>query len=149
MINKQGGIGPCGPEPLLLEEGRDPLVPGPRCLLQPVERTGEQAHMVRIVGVDETSRLLTEHLLVEMAMQESIRHIDLVDRPSARNSKLENSANHARFDNRGKGVGEVHAGALAKTAHHPTRLVALERTVRVSLVAEDPLASDGIGTGRP
>ena len=102
MVEKQGGIGPCGPEPLLLKEGRDPLVPGPRCLLQPVERTGEQAHVVRIVGVDETSRLLTEHLLVEMAMQESIRHIELVDRPSARNSELENSANRARFNNRAK-----------------------------------------------
>ena len=149
VIDKQGGIGPCGPEPLLLEEGRDPLVPGPRCLLQPVERTGEQAHVVQIVGVDETSRLLTEYLLVEMAMQESIRHIELVNRPSVRNSKLENSANRARFDNRGEGVGEVHAGALAKAAHHPTRLVALERAVGASLVAEDPLASDDIGTGWP
>ena len=121
-----------------------PLVPGPRRLLQPVERTGEQAHVVRMVGVDETSRLLTEHLLVEMAMQESIRHIELVDRPSARNSKLEKSANRAWFNNRGEGVGEVHAAA-----HHPTRLVALERTVGASLVAEDPLASDDIGTGWP
>ena len=92
MVDKQGGIGPCGPEPLLLKEGRDPLVPGPRCLLQPVERTREQAHVVRIVGVDETRRLLTEHLLVEMAMQESIKHVKLVNRPSARNSKLEDSA---------------------------------------------------------
>ena len=83
----------------MLEEGRDPLVPGPKCLFQPVERTGEQAHVVRIIGVDKTSRLLTEHLLVEMAMQESIRHIELVDRPGARNSELENSVNRARFDN--------------------------------------------------
>ena len=82
-------------------------------------------------------------------MQESIRHIELVDRPSARNSKLENSANRARFNNRGEGVGEVHAGALAKAAHHPARLIALERTVGASLVAEDPLASDDVGTGRP
>ena len=149
MINKQGGIRPCGPEPLLLKEGRDPLVPGPRRLLQPAERTGEQAHVVRIVGVDETSRLLIEHLLVKMAMQESIRHIELVDWPGTRNSKLEDSANRARFDNRGEGVGEVHAGALAKAAHHPTRLVALERTVGASLVAEDPLASDDICTRRP
>jgi hypothetical protein len=94
--------------------------------------------VVRIVGVGETSRLLTEYLLVEMAMQESIRHIELVDWPGARNSKLENSANRARFDNRGEGVGEVHAGTLAEAAHHPTRLVALERTIRASLVAEHP-----------
>ena len=57
--------------------------------------------------------------------------------------------NRARFDNRGEGVGEVHAGALAKAAHHPTRLVALERTVGASLVAENPLASDDIGTWWP
>ena len=86
--------------PLLLKEGRDPLVPGPRRLLQPIERTGEQAHVVQIGGVDETSRLLTEHLLVEMTMQESIRHVELVNRPSARNSRLENSADRARFDDR-------------------------------------------------
>ena len=82
-------------------------------------------------------------------MQESIRHIELVDWPGARNSKPENRANCARFDNRGEGVGELHAGALAKAVHHPTRLVVLERTVRASLVAEDPLASDDIGTGWP
>ena len=149
MINKQGGIGPCGPEPLLLKEGRDPLVPGPRRLLQPVERTGEQAHVVRMVGVDETSRLLTEHLLVEVTMQKSIGHVKLVNGPGARNSELENSANRARFDNRGEGVGEVHAGTLAKAAHHPTRLVALKGTVGASLVAQDPLASDDVGTRRP
>ena len=91
MINKQGGIRPCGPEPLLLEEGRNPVVPGPRCLLQPVERTGEQAHVVRIVGVDETSRLLTKHLLVEMAMQKSISHIELVNWPGARNAPYRTS----------------------------------------------------------
>ena len=104
--------------------------------------------MVRIVGV-ETSRLLTKHLLIKMAMQESIGHIKLVNWLGARDSKLEDSVNRAWFDNRGKGVGEVHAGALAKAAHHPTRLVAVERTVGASLVAEDPLASDDIGTRWP
>ena len=79
--NKQGGIGLCGPKPLLSKEGRDPLVPGLRHLLQPVKRTREQAHVVRIVSVDETSGLLTKHLLVEMAMQESIGHVKLVNCP--------------------------------------------------------------------
>ena len=77
--------------------------------------------MARIVGVDETTRLLTEHLLVKMTMQESIRHIELVDWPGTRNSKLEDSADRARFDNRGEGVGEVHAGTLAEAAQHPHR----------------------------
>lgn len=149
VINKQGGIRLCGLEPLLLKEGRDPLVPGPRHLLQPVERTGEQAHMVRMVGVDETNRLLTEHLLVEVAMQKSIGHVELVNGPGVRNSELENSVNRVRFDNRGEGVDEVHAGALAKAAHDPMRLVALKGTVGASLVAVDPLASDDVGTGSP
>ena len=73
--------------------------------------------MVRMVGVDETNRLLTEHLLVEVAMQKSIGHVELVNRPGARNNELENSANRARFDNRGEGFGEVHVGALSKAAH--------------------------------
>ena len=75
MINKQGGIGQCGPEPLLLKKGRDPLVPGPRCLLQPVERTGEQAHMIRILGVDETGGLLTVHLLCKLLMQKCVGNV--------------------------------------------------------------------------
>ena len=105
--------------------------------------------MVRIVSVDETSGLLTKHLLVEMAMQESIGHVELVNWPGARDIKLENSVNCARFDNRGEGDREVHAGALAETAHHPSRLVAHKITIRTSLVAENPLANDNIGTGRP
>ena len=39
--------------------------------------------------------------------------------------------------------------ALAKDAHDPSRLVALEGTIGASLVVEDPLASDDIGTGWP
>ena len=104
--------------------------------------------MVRKGGVDETSRLLTEHLLGKMSMQESIGYIELVNWPGARGSELENGANRARFYNRGEGVGEVHAGALAKATHHPACLIALKRTVRASLVAKDPLASDNIGMRR-
>ena len=82
-------------------------------------------------------------------MQESIRHIELVNRPSARNSELENSANRARFNNRGKCVGEVHARALPKTLNHPASFIALESAIRTSLVPKDPLARDDVGTGRP
>ena len=105
--------------------------------------------MVREGGVDETSRLLTEHLLGEVPMQESIGHIELVNRPSARGRELKDGANRARFDNRGKGVGEVHAGTLMKAAYHPARLMALERAIRVTLVPKDPFARDDIGMRVP
>ena len=104
--------------------------------------------MIRKGGVDEAGRLLTEHLLGEMSMQESIGYIELVNWPGARGSELKNGANRARFDDRGEGVGEVHASTLAKAAYNPARLVALKRTVRASLVSKDPLARDDIGMRR-
>ena len=122
------------------------LVPSPRRLLQPVKRAGEQAHKVGVLGVDEASGLLTEHLLGEMAMQEGVGDIQLVHRPGTRDRQLKHGANHARFHNRGESVGEVHARALPKTTNHPSSLVALERTVWASLVAKHPLARDDVGT---
>jgi hypothetical protein len=63
---------------------------------------GEQAHMIREDAVDETGGLLTKHLLGEMPMQESIGHIELVNRPGARGSELKDDVNRARFDNWGE-----------------------------------------------
>ena len=99
-----------------------------------------------MLGVDETSRLLTEHLLGEMAVQEGVGDIQLVHRPGTRDRQLKHGANRARFHNRGEGVGEVHARALPKTTNHPLSLVALERTARASLMAKHPLARDDVGT---
>ena len=102
--------------------------------------------MIRLSGVDEADGLLTVDLLGEMAMKERVGDVHLVDGPCAGDRQLEDSADSAWFDNRGEGVGEVHARPLLKTTNHPSSLVVLERTVRASLVAKHPLARDDVGT---
>ena len=81
MVDKQRGVGASGLKPKLLQKGGDALVPGSRCLLQPVQGAGEQTHMIKMSSIDEASGLLAEDLLREVAMQESIRHIHLMYRP--------------------------------------------------------------------
>jgi len=105
--------------------------------------------MVGMLGVDEAGGLLTVDLLGKMTVQERIGHIQLVDGPSARDCQLEHRANRARFDNRGEGVGEVHARALPKAADDPTRFVALECAIRSCLELEHPLSTDEVGTWGP
>ena len=63
MKHEEGRIGASRCKSERLQEGDDALVPGSRCLLQPVKRTGEQAHMIWMRGDDEAGGLLTEHLL--------------------------------------------------------------------------------------
>ena len=105
--------------------------------------------MVGVLSVDEASRLLTEDPFREVAVQKCVGDIQLMHKLGTGDRQLKHRTNRARFNNRCEGVGEVHSGALAEAAHHPASLVALERPVRTSLMPEDPLASDDVGTGRP
>lgn len=105
--------------------------------------------MIRMLGVDETGGLLTVHLLCKVPMQKGVGNVQLMHRPSARDRQPKDGADRARFYNRGESVGEVHIGTLAKSANHPTSFVALERTARMCLVAEHPLATDDVSMGRP
>jgi hypothetical protein len=104
--------------------------------------------MIRMIRIDEPSRLLTEHLLLEMTMEKGIGDIHLVYWPAARDRKLEDHKNGARFDNRRKGVMEVDAFALPETVNHPTRLVTIMSTIRTKLVLEDPLLGDALACPR-
>jgi hypothetical protein len=80
-----------------------------------------------------------------MTMDKSIRDIHLVHWPAARDRKLENSKNGARFDNRSKSVMEVNIFTLPKTADHLSRLVTIKSAIRMKLMLEDPLLGDDIG----
>ena len=77
-------------------------------------------------SVDEASGLLTKHLLLKMAVEKGVGDIHLVNRPAARDGELEDSADRARFDNRGERLREINSSALAETADHPASLVALK-----------------------
>jgi hypothetical protein len=80
-----------------------------------------------------------------MTMEKGIGDIHVVYWPAARDRKLENCKNGARFDNRSKGVMEVNTFTLPETADHLARLVMIKSTIRMKLVLEDPLPGDNIG----
>ena len=63
-----------------------------------------------------------------MAVEQGVGDIHLVNRPAARDGELEDSADRARFDNRGERLREINSSALAETADHPASLVALKST---------------------
>ena len=85
--------------------------------------------MIWMRGIDEAGGLLTIHLLLKMAVEKGVGDIHLVNRPAAGYDELEDGADRARFDNRGKRLSEVNSSALAETADHPVSLVALKCTV--------------------
>jgi hypothetical protein len=95
--------------------------------------------------IDEPGGLLTEHLLLKMTMEKSIRDIHLVHWPAARDCKLENGKNGAGFDNRSKGVMEVGTFTLPETVNHPARLVMIKSAIWMKLMLEDPLFGNDIG----
>jgi hypothetical protein len=105
--------------------------------------------MSRMRGVDKASRLLTIDLLSKVAMKKHIRDIHLMNWPSTRDCELQNGADHARFNNRRKSLGEVDASTLTETTDHPSSLVTLKGAIGVSLVPKDPLATDDIGVRWP
>ena len=118
-----------------------------RSLLQSVQGPREQAHMIRMVGVDEADRLLAVHLLGEMTVEKSIGDIHLVHRPRATGGEVQNGADRARLDNRGKRIRKVDTGTLAKSAD-PNALYSAPACHRAELVLEDPLVGDDVGARR-
>jgi hypothetical protein len=104
--------------------------------------------MIRMSRIDESGGLLTEHLLLKMTMEKSIRDIHLVHWPAARDRKLENGKNGAGFDNRSKGVMEVDTFTLSATVNRPARLVTIKSAIWMKLMLEDPLPGNDIGMSR-
>ena len=86
--NEQRGIGACGAEAELVKKRRDALVPGARCLLQPVEGTGKQAHVVGVLVIDKAGGLLAVHLLRKVAMEKGVGDIHLMYRPGTRDREV-------------------------------------------------------------
>ena len=101
--------------------------------------------MLGVSVVDEAGGLLAVHLLLKMAMEKCIRDVHLMHRPGAGDGKLEDGPYRPGFHNWSKSVGEVDARSLKKTAHHPTRFVAVECAVGAKLALEDPFAGDDVG----
>ena len=100
--------------------------------------------------VNKPGGLLVEDLLLKVTMEEGVRDICLVHRPSTGDRKVENRAYRARLDDWSKGVGEVDASTLSEAMNDPARFVAIKGTIRTELVFKDPLPGNHVsvpGTG--
>ena len=105
-----------------MQKRGDALVPGAGRLLQSIQGPREQAHVIGALGVDKANGLLTVDLLRQVAMEEGVGDVHLMHQPRARSGEVQNRADRARFDNRGKRIREVDTRALPKAAHDPAAL---------------------------
>jgi hypothetical protein len=89
------------------DKSREPMIPGARGLLQPVERPVEAAHMTGAGRVNEPGGLMTKDHLGELPMEEGILHIKLTNLPVGGEGDGENSPDGGGFYHRTKGLIEV------------------------------------------
>ena len=88
MKNKEGAVGFGGDEVELLQVSGGPLESGTRCLIQAVERFAQETNNIWLHRVDKARRLLTEHLLRQMAMEKGVLDVELVYWPVARSREV-------------------------------------------------------------
>jgi hypothetical protein len=65
----------------------EPLKPGARGLLKPIERFLETTYVGGIARIDETRRLLTIDFFREIPMEKGVFDVELVNRPVLGESK--------------------------------------------------------------
>ena len=70
-----------------MEEGGDEPVQH-TWMLEPVDGSKMQTHVIRISGSEESGRLLAKHLLDEMTIKECIGNIQMMHGPCVRHRKL-------------------------------------------------------------
>ena len=104
--------------------------------------------MIWMCRVKKTSWLSAVDSLSQGTMEERIVDIQLMNRPVLVKSQAEDGANGGRLHIRTESFVEVDARSLSEPAKDPTRFVALEGSVGVELVFENPLAGDDVGVGR-
>ena len=81
-------------------------------------------------------------------MKKGILHIQLMNRPVAREGQGQHGANGGWLDNRTESLRKINPGTLSEPSKHPSRFVALQRTVGIELVLEYPFASNNISPSR-
>ena len=124
----------------LKQRGREPLEPCARGLFQTVEGAVELADMAGVAGVEEAGWLLAEDRLGEVAVQEGVLDVQLVDRPVGGDGEGEHDTDGGRLDDGRERLAKVDAGLLREAAKNPTCLVPCQRSIRVQFVSEDPFA---------
>jgi hypothetical protein len=133
-------------ETLRRQEGGEATVPSPRCLLEVVEGLVELADQVGLSRVDKPNRLGVVDRLRQGAVEEGVRHVELVDRPFLGQCQSQNSPDGGRLDHRTEGLVEVDPRALGEAPEHIAGLVPLQGPVGVQLQLKDPFPGDHVGT---
>jgi hypothetical protein len=105
-------------------------------------------NQVGVSWIGETRGLAAVDRLSEGAMEESILHIELLNRPVMGDSSGKYHAHDGRFHNRAKSLVIVDSGALSETPNDPASHVAIEGPMSVELVREDSFADDDVGALR-
>jgi hypothetical protein len=100
-------------------------------------------------GVNKARRLLTINCLYQSAMEKSILHIHLMNRPVMRESHRKNHPDGSWLDSRAKSFTIVHPMLLSKTTEDPLSFVAIKSTIRKKLMPEHPFATNHISVGWP
>jgi hypothetical protein len=116
------------------------LKPSPRSLLKAIKgATKVTNHNLR----DRIPRWWTHvNILTQLTIKKGILHIKLRDGPLPNRSHDKKSANIGHMSNRGKSLIIITTLLLLKTMSNETSLIALKRTIIVSLNFLDPLTSD-------
>jgi hypothetical protein len=103
----------------------------------------------------ETNHTLTDripkwwarvNILKQLTIKKDILHIKLRDEPLPNRSHSKKSENSGHMSNRSKSLNIIMTLLLLKTTSNETILIALKRTIRVSLNLIDPVTSDRTNT---
>lgn len=104
--------------------------------------------MVRPARIGEAGRLEAVDSFRQVSVEERVLDIQLVNRPSARRSKLEDGTDRRRLDHRGECLMEVDTRPLREAADDPSGLATFQGPIGMELVLEYPFASDDVGVRR-
>jgi hypothetical protein len=100
------------------------------------------ADQVGVSWISEPCGLTTENGLVEGVVEKGILHIKLLNWSVAGDNSSKHRADGGRFHNRAESLIVVDLRALSETPEDPVGFVAIERSISMKLVREDPLVSD-------
>ena len=145
LKHKEGGVGCRGREAKLSKIGGEPLVPCARSLLETIERSLQETHMVRMSRVNKAWRLLTVDGLLQVSVKKSVLHVQLVDRPAPGSGDAEDDADRRWLDDGAERLIVVDAVALSEAANNPASLVTGKGTIGVEFMLINPLACHNIG----
>jgi hypothetical protein len=93
-------------------------------------------------------RRLHINLLTQLTIEKGVLNIKLRHRPVANRGDSKKSAHSGHMSHRSKSLIIVTTLLLLKATSHKTRFIALKKSIRAGLNFVDPLAHDGMNTGR-